>query len=100
MEEEIIFDVETCSEVYKHHIRESKYGDITESTTDEYMIFIYKNKTYKIKFKLQFSFDFENGFNYTYFSNFKSNIRIKDNVMEEFQKHIKETFVTLNRLSC
>jgi hypothetical protein len=94
------FDVETCTEKYKQHIRCKKYGDIIEAKTEENMIFIYSNKTYIIKFKLEFLYDFENGFNYTRFSDFKSNRKLKDNIKNVFENHIINNFVTEDRMSC
>lgn len=100
---DIEFDVETCSEVYKEYIRDSKYGDTTQGNTSEKMIFIYKNKTYIMEFRLDFSFDFENGFNYTYFSDFVCKPKTKqitDKVFSEFENYIRNHFVTTDRLSC
>ena len=56
----IIFDVETCSEKYKEHIRGANYSDTITRTTKESMVFSYKDKKYTVKFSLEFSFDFEN----------------------------------------
>jgi hypothetical protein len=94
------FDVETCSEEYKEYIRGAKYGDIVEQISNEYMIFIYRNKKHIVKFNLDFSYDFENGFNHTYFSNFSCSVNINNNLMETFQNCIKNNFVTEDRLSC
>jgi len=95
----IIYDVETCSEEYKSFIREIAYGDTISETTQEMMIFIYNKKKYVVKFGLEFSFDFENGFHYTNFSDFKCNRKIEENVMNEFISCIKKTFITIDRLS-
>jgi hypothetical protein len=99
-EENIIFDVETCSEKYKQHIRGKKYGDIITATTKENIIFIYDEKKYIIKFKLEFSYDFENEFNYTHFSDFTSNRKLKDTIKNVFETHIREKFITYDRMSC
>jgi len=100
MTEQIMFDVETCSEKYKEYIRCAKYGDTISRTTKESMIFIYNNKKYVVRFILEFSFDFENGFHYANFSDFKSNRITAPNLMDEFISYIKEHFVTSDRLSC
>ena len=97
---EIDFDVETCSEKYKEHIREAKYGDTVYNITNEKMIFIHKDKKYIVTFVLEFDFDFENGFNYTSFSDFKSSRKINNKLMSEFEDYIKNHFVTSDRLSC
>lgn len=94
------FDVETCSEEYKEYIRDAKYGDMVEETSNEYMIFIYKNKKHVVKFNLEFAFDFENGFYHCNFSNFSCETKLNNNVMETFQNYIKNNFVTEDRLSC
>lgn len=94
------FDVETCSEKYKEYIRGAEYGDTITQTTKENMIFIYDNKKCTIKFTLEFSFDFENGFTYTSFSDFKSSRKIKPELMSEFENYVKCHFVTSDRLSC
>ena len=92
-------EVETCSERYKKYIRSAEYGDTVSETTNENMIFLFDNKKYTIKFTLDFSFDFENGFNYTNFSDFKSSRNAKSDILNEFIKHIKNNFVTSDRLS-
>jgi hypothetical protein len=97
---EIIYDVETCSEKYKEHIRKAKYGDKVEKTTKENMIFIYNDKKYTVKFVLKFAFDFEDGFFFTDFFDFKSSRKIEPDLMNEFINHIKMKFITLDRLSC
>lgn len=97
---EIDFDVETCSEKYKQHIRCINYGDSISKTTKESMLFIYKDKKYTVKFTLEFSFDYENGFHYTTFSDFKSSRITPPDLMDEFVKYIKTHFVTTDRLSC
>ena len=56
------YDVATCSELYKEYIRSLNYGDSISRTTDEYMVFMYKEKKFIVKFKLDFSFDFEDSF--------------------------------------
>lgn len=100
MEKQISFEVETCSEKYKEYIRAAKYGDTISRTTKENMMFICNNKKYTIRFELEFSFDFENGFYYTNFSDFKSS-RITDHkLMTEFTNYIMSHFVTTDRLSC
>ena len=100
MTEQIVFDVETCSEKFKEHIRGAKYGDIISRTTNENMIFIYNNKKYIVRFILEFSFDFENGFHYAKFSDFKSNRITGPNLMNEFMNYIRDDFMTAERLSC
>lgn len=95
----LCFEVETCSERYKKYIRSAEYGDTVSETTNENMIFLFDNKKYTIKFTLEFSFDFENGFNYTNFSDFKSSRNAKSDILNEFIKHIKNNFVTSDRLS-
>ena len=97
--EKIVFDVETCSEKYKEHIRNKKYGDIIQKTTKESMVFIYGGAKYTVKFTLEFSYDFENAFNYTYFSEFKCSRKVSPNVMEEFEKYIMDRFITNDRMS-
>ena len=97
---DIEFDVETCSEVYKESIRCGAYGDTIEDYTRENMIFIYKDKKYKMYFDLQFSFNFEDGFIHTYFTNFELNEWIKPSVKKEMEKYIRQNFVTEDRLSC
>lgn len=94
------YDVETCSEVYKEYIRSIEYGESISRVTDENMIFIYKEKKFIVKFKLDFSFDFENSFHYARFSDFTYNRKVNDDEKNEFEKYIKENFVTLDRLSC
>ncbi len=94
------YDVETCSEVYKEHIRSIKYGDSISNVTDENMIFIYKEKKFIVKFKLDFSFDFENGFHYTKFSDFTYNRKVNDDEKKEFEECIRTSFVSEDRLSC
>lgn len=94
------FDVETCSEKYKEHIRCINYGDSISTTTKESMIFIHKDKKYTIKFSLEFAFDYENGFCYTNFSDFTSSRKIMPELMAEFVNYIKGHFVTSDRLSC
>ena len=96
----IVFDVETCSEKYKEHIRGANYSDTITRTTKESMVFSYKDKKYTVKFSLEFSFDFENGFYYTTFSDFKSTRITPPDLMDEFTKYIKTHFVTTDRLSC
>jgi len=96
---EIMYDVETCSENYKKYIRSAKYGDTISKTTKENMIFIYNEKKYIIRFCLEFSFDFENSFNYTYFSDFKCNRKIEENVMNKFISCVKKEFISTDRLS-
>lgn len=97
---EFIYDVETCSEKYKEHIRGAKYGAKVEKTTKENMIFIHGGKKYTVRFVLKFAFDFEDGFFYTEFSDFKSSRKVEPNLMDEFIYHIKTKFITLDRLSC
>lgn len=97
---EIMYDVETCSEKYKEHIRGAKYGDRVEKTTKENMIFIYNDKKYTVRFVLKFSFDFEDGFSFTEFSDFKSSRKTEPEVMDEFISCIKSNFISLDRLSC
>ena len=97
---EIVYDVETCSEKYKQCIRKKKYGDTIEKVTKESVIFIYENKKYTVKFILEFSFDFDNGFHYTNFSDFKCSRIVNENLMNEFQRYIRRNFVTSERLSC
>jgi hypothetical protein len=97
---EIIYDVETCSEKYKEHIRVAKYGTKVEKTTKENTIFIHNDKKYTVKFVLKFAYDFEDGFFFTEFSDFKSSKKIEPNLMDEFINHIKTKFITLDRLSC
>lgn len=94
------FDIETCSEKYKKYIRGTKYGDTVSKTTKENIIFLIDNKKYIVKFTLEFSFDYENGFNYTNFSDFKINRITKTELMNEFIKYIKNNFVNSERLSC
>jgi len=96
---EFVYDVETCSENYKDHIRTAKYGAIVEKTTKESMIFIYNNKKYTIKFVLKYAFDFDNGFYYTDFSEFKSSRKVEPDLMNDFIDCIKKGFVTSDRLS-
>lgn len=96
----IDYDVETCSEKYKELIRDGSYGDIIEGNTKEKMIFIYNKKKYIIKFDVDFSYDFENGFNHTYFSNFTCNRVIEYNIQKTFENYIIKNFVTNDRLSC
>lgn len=95
-----IFDLETCSEKYKEHIRSIEYGDSVEATTKEHVIFIYKDKKIIVTFTLKFSFDFINGFNYTDFSYFESSRKVSNYVMKEFEKYIRSEFVNSDRLSC
>lgn len=95
----IDFDVETCSEKYKEYIRDAEYGDTVSRTTKENMIFIYENKKYTVRFNLEFSFDFENGFTYANFSDFKPSRITKPVLMDEFVKYIKVNFVSTDRLS-
>jgi hypothetical protein len=96
----IVYDVETCSEKYKEHIRCAKYGAKVEKTTKENTIFIYNDKKYTVKFVLKFAYDFEDGFFFTEFSDFKSSKKIGPDLMDEFINHIKTNFITLDRLSC
>lgn len=96
---EIIYDVETCSENYKKYIRSISYGDTISKMTKENMIFNYNKQKYTVKFELDFSFDFENGFHYADFSSFTCSRRIDNKVMDEFVKYIKQHFVTTDRLS-
>lgn len=99
MNSEIDFDVETCSENYKKNIRSANYGDYVNKTTEESMIFIYEGKKYTIKFTLEYSFDFDNAFTHTHFSDFKSSRITPPNLMDEFIKYVKWSFVTCDRLS-
>ncbi len=94
------FDVETCTEIYKTIIRDAKYGDLIGDITRENMTFIINNKKIKMYFYLDFSFDFDNGFNHTYFTNFETNCWVKPSVKKEMEKYIRQTFVTEDRLSC
>jgi hypothetical protein len=97
---EICFDVDTCSEVYKEYIRDSVYGETTHGKTLENMIFIYRNKKYVMEFRLEFLFDFDNGFHYTYFTDFNCRPnRLKSNVKTIFENHIRNNFVSTDRLS-
>lgn len=93
------YDVETCSEVYKEYIRVANYGDTVSKITDEYMVFIYKEKKITVNFKLDFWYDFDDGFGRTEFSNFKCNSNINDDLKKEFENCIKSSFVTSDRLS-
>lgn len=93
------YAVETCSERYKEYIREAKYGDTVSKTTKENMIFLFDNKKYIVRFTLEFTFDFENGFTDTNFSDFKSSRITNPSLMYEFIKCIQKSFVTTNRLS-
>ena len=97
---EIMYDVETCSEKYKEYIRGAKYGTKVEKITKENMIFIYKDKKYTVKFVLKFAFDFEDGFLFTEFSDFKSSRKTEPKLMDEFIDCVKTKFITLDRLSC
>ncbi len=96
----IVYDVEDCSENYKKFIRCAKYGDTIEKTTKENIVFICNDKKYTIKFILKYAFDFENGFIFTEFSDFKSSRKTESELMDEFISHIKSGFVTSDRLSC
>lgn len=97
---EIIYDVETASEVYKEYIRGAEYGDVVSKTTSEYMIFIYKEKRITVSFKLKFSYDFDDGFTNTKFSDFSYSSNLPDDEKKEFQACIENGFVTCDRLSC
>jgi hypothetical protein len=94
-----IYDIETCSEKYKEHIRGTKYGTKVEKTTKENIIFIYNDKKYTISFVFKFAYDCEDGFFFTKFSDFKSRQKIEHELMDEFINHIKTKFITLDRLS-
>lgn len=96
---EIVYNVETCSEKYKEHIRGAKYGTKVEKTTKENTIFIHNDKKYTIRFVLKFAYDFEDEFLFTEFSDFKSSRKIEPDLMDEFIVHIKTKFITLDRLS-
>jgi hypothetical protein len=96
----IVYDIETRSEKYKEHIRIAKYGTKVEKTTKENTIFIHNNKKYTVRFILKFAYDFEDGFFFTEFSDFKSSQKIEPDLMDEFINHIKRKFITLDRLSC
>lgn len=95
----IEYDVENCSENYKQYIRQANYGDTVSRTTNENVVFIFENKKYIVKFNLEFSFDFENGFNYIDFSNIKCNRVAPPFLMNEFISYINRFFVTSDRLS-
>ncbi len=94
------FDVETCTEVYKEVIRDAKYGDLVGDITRENMTFIVNGKKIKMYFYLDFSFDFDNGFNHTYFTNFETDTWVKPSLRKEMERYIRTTFVTEDRLSC
>lgn len=94
-----VYDVETCSEKYKEHIRSKKYGDTITKITKENMIFIHNEKKYIVRFILDFSYDFENGFHYTHFSDFKCNRKIDYKLMAEFEKEIRTNFISHDRMS-
>ena len=94
------FDVETCTEVYKEVIRDAKYGDLVGDITRENMTFIVNDKKIKMYFYLDFSFDFDNGFNHTYFTNFETDTWVKPSLRKEMERYIRTTFVTEDRLSC
>ena len=95
----IVYDIETCSEKYKEHIRGTKYGTKVEKTTKENIIFIHNDKKYTISFVFKFAYDCEDGFFFTKFSDFKSRQKIEHDLMDEFINHIKTKFITLDRLS-
>ena len=97
---EIVYDVETSSEKYKEYIRGAKYGTKVEKTTKENTIFIHNDKKYTVRFILKFSYDFEDGFLFTEFSDFKSSKKTESDLMDEFINHIKTKFITFDRLSC
>ena len=94
------YAVENCSERYKEYIRVSKYGDTVSKTTKENMIFLFDKKKYIVKFTLEYTFDFENGFTHTKFYDFKSNRTTNPSLMYEFIKCIQKNFVNTDRLSC
>lgn len=96
----IDFEVGDYSEKYKEYIRGLDYGDTIIKTTNEYVKFIYNKKEYTIKFKLEFSFDFDCGFHYSNFFDFTISKRLRHEVWLEFEKYIKEYFVNSDRLSC
>jgi hypothetical protein len=96
---EIVYDIETYSEKYKEHIRGAKYGTKVQKTTKENIIFIHNDKKYTVRFVLNFAYDFEDGFFFTEFSDFKSNRKTETDLMDEFILHIKTKFITLDRLS-
>lgn len=94
------FDVETCTEVYKEVIRDAKYGDLVGDVTRENMTFIVNKKKIKMYFYLDFSFDFEEGFYHTYFTNFELDTWVKPSLRKEMERYIRNNFVTEDRLSC
>jgi len=94
------YAVENCSETYKEYIRVSKYGDTVSKTTKENMIFLFDKKKYIVRFTLEYTFDFENGFTHTKFSDFKSNRTTNPSLMYEFIKCIQKNFVNTDHLSC
>jgi hypothetical protein len=96
---EFVYNVETRSEKYKEHIRGAKYGTKIEKTTKENTIFIHNDKKYTVKFVLKFAYDFEDGFFFTEFSEFKSSKKTEPDLMDEFINDIKTNFITLDRLS-
>jgi hypothetical protein len=97
---EILYNVEISSEKYKQYIRRAKYGTKVEKITKENIIFIHNDKKYIIRFILKFAYDFEDGFLFTEFSDFKSSTKIEPYLMDEFINYIKTKFITLDRLSC
>jgi hypothetical protein len=96
---EFVYYIETTSEKYKEHIRGGKYGAKVEKTTKENIIFIHNDKKYTIRFVLKFAYDFEDGFLFTEFSDFKSSKKTEPNLMYQFINHIETKFITLDRLS-
>jgi len=96
---EIEFEVETCSDKYKTHIRKAKYGDVINKTTKESVVFIYGLKKYIVKFTLEYSYDFQNGFNRTRFYDFKYSRSVNAAMINEFHNYINDKFITHDRLS-
>jgi len=105
-------DVINYTENYKNKIRGAEYDETVRGNTKESMEFLFindKNESRKVlvEFELDFSFSFEDGFDYAKFSNFvvhyygnyNEDFEYPDDIEEELELYIREEFVNTDRLS-
>ena len=93
------FEMQSQSMNYKKFINRAKYGDTVDRTTNEYVIFDYNDKNIKISFEFKFSYNFDDGFNYTQFTHKKTSRKIDSEIEDEMIYYIKKKYPDLHHLS-